>query len=301
MNNMELLNRNSNFSARASANSIQYREPQDEGYRFSDPYNQVFVKVDHIVYKLNRIKLALKSNYFEKLFTECCCEKASRNIIEIPEMDSTTFSALLDIMSERNPKSIVNEDNYYVLLPAMDHLQMEIDLEIFNNFITSHQFFKTPVHLLFLHRYTSQKQNFEYFLPALRTCISRYLYELHRFQEFLTVPFDEVIRIIGQNPFEHTFIESKRLMGQICSRWICHQLETRLPKIVGLVNAVKYRYNFPSMIHQNHNVSVQFLHDIIDEEAKLAAVEKYFNRLLHHNGEIDVGELTLILKFSCLE
>ncbi|XP_065223303.1 uncharacterized protein LOC135847612 [Planococcus citri] len=97
-------------------------------------FKDVMVKVEDDVYYLDRLPLALKSGHFKKLFAE-----GESDLIEIPRMDSKTFSAAVDIMYGETLKSVMvgnTINNFVSLLTVMDYLQMDTDTETYKSFVT---------------------------------------------------------------------------------------------------------------------------------------------------------------------
>ncbi|XP_065220242.1 uncharacterized protein LOC135845546 isoform X2 [Planococcus citri] len=249
-------------------------------------YYDFMVKVDADVYCLDRLQLAWKSDFFEKLFNEQSDQK-ERSVIELPVMDSDTFSAIVDIIYGQSLTSVLNYDNYVALLMAMIHLQMEIDMKTYASFIEKNSV--VDVEIFKLLYFVQENPNLQYLLPAVFKSLSVHLVKIQHNEDFLRLPLDDVIRIIIS---ERCAVKEKdqdkdidmHTMSQICSQWIHHDLQSRIPHFAKLVNAVKRR--FRHVIHiKDEDFNTVFTG--IAEEMNPEMTKKLFYKLLICDGEID--------------
>ncbi|KAL6954086.1 hypothetical protein U1Q18_050469 [Sarracenia purpurea var. burkii] len=249
-------------------------------------YADIMVKVDTDVYHLDRLQLALKSDYFEKLFIDDFYEKKC-DLIELPVIDSDTFSAVVDMIYGKELKSVLTTENCVSLLMAMDYLQMRIDLKAYASFINdkSKNDLLSDAIILELFNFILENQNFKDLLPPVLKYLSSHWSDIRGYQEFFSVPFEHFIEIILPG---HLSEEMKVIsdFSKICVEWICYDWENRHTHIMKLVNAAKRKLKSPDYIKEEkldinlHNMS---------EEMKQEKVLKYFKRLLHYKGEINIG------------
>ncbi|XP_065209152.1 uncharacterized protein LOC135837711 isoform X2 [Planococcus citri] len=231
-------------------------------------YYDVMVKVDADVYCLNKLRLAWKSDYFEKLFIEYSDRKEC-SLIELPVMDTNTFSAIVDIIYGKTLSSVLNHNNYITLLMALDYFQMQINLKAYARFIKTNL---TPDTKIFrLYNFIRENPNLHCLLPSVLKYLSVHLSTIKTTDDFLSLPFEYIVQIVlgGKNYNE----EAKMLkISQMCSKWICYDLQNRLPHVAKLVNAAKRRFNY--------------LNEIMDED---------FNSMLSNTtGQVDVEMMTKI-------
>ncbi|XP_065220244.1 uncharacterized protein LOC135845547 [Planococcus citri] len=277
-------------------------------------FYDVMVKVDADVYCLDRLQLAWKSEFFEKLFNEQSDQKEC-SLIELPVMDTKTFSAIVDIIYGQSLTSVLNHDNYVALLMAMNHLQMEIDMETYASYIEKNSV--VDVKLFKLLNFLQENPNVQYLLPAVFKSLSAKLVKIQHNEDFLRLPLDDIIRIITsyscalKKKYAEKEIEmhmatmsgssgcpqwmKEKLiysdndidmptMSQICSQWIHHDLQSRLPHFAKLVNAVKRRICHVSDIKDDDFNTVL---TGIAEEMNPEMTKKLFYKLVICDGEIE--------------
>ncbi|XP_065216889.1 uncharacterized protein LOC135843071 [Planococcus citri] len=274
---------------------VKINDPPDPvtesfGDLFSKPLTKISchyitIKVDTEVYESNRIQLALKSDYFEKLLTADFNEKDSKSV-EIHTIDSGTFSIVHDMITKDTElRTVLNLDNYATLLWAMDYLQMEIDLKVFRRYLYEYLQIPTPLfpNVWKLLDYIAANQNFKYLLPTFYQYFSIHLGEVADCEEILSLPVTQLVKIITRNVLS-VVEKEKHSISLLCARWITHDMVNRLSSIFTLVNAVRCRYGLSFRVN-GENVNIQHLHDV-GEELKLTSVLKYFNVLFDYHGEI---------------
>lgn len=253
-------------------------------------YEDISIKVESDVYELDRVKLALKSDYFEKLFTGDFDPKESEHL-EIHTIDTDTFSTIIDIIYGRELKTVLNVDNFAALILAMDYLQMEMDLKVFHDFMSKNSLVRlwNFPDMYKLIKSIDGNPNFVYLLPTLYQYLSIHFIDALHSKDFLSLDFDQLVKIINRNQFpRHS--EEKRKIARICTEWICIDIENRLPHMTDLVNAAKYRYYCDFRV-DGRSMSTKFLLEIDDRNKQKKEMERYFNNLLNQNGQIDAGEL----------
>ncbi|XP_065216669.1 uncharacterized protein LOC135842909 [Planococcus citri] len=242
-------------------------------------YYDVMVKVDADVYCLDRLQLAWKSDFFEKLFNEQSDQKEC-SLIELSVMDTNTFSAIVDIIYGRPLTSVLNHNNCVALLMAMNHLQMEIDVETYASFIEKNSV--VDVELFKLLNFLQKNANLQYLLPAVFISLSVRLVKIQHNKDFLRLPLDDIFRII----ISGGCAIDMRTMCQICSQWIHHDLRSRLAHFAKLVNAVKRRLGYVTDI-KDEDFKTVLTDGIADEEINPEMTKKLFYKRLICNGEID--------------
>ncbi|KAL6954083.1 hypothetical protein U1Q18_050466, partial [Sarracenia purpurea var. burkii] len=250
-------------------------------------YADIMVKVDTDVYHLDRLQLALKSDYFEKLFTEDFLEKRC-DLIELPFMDSDTFSAIVDVIYGKELKSVITSENCISLLMAMDYLQMGIDLKVFASFLKEKagDELSSNANILKLYSFIVGNQNFKALLPSVFQYLGSHLQNVRGYEEFHSLPLEHFVEIISAGKLSRN-IEWVREFSEICVQWICFDWKNRLPHIFKLVNAARCSLRFAcdvndKKLHINlHNMS---------QEMKREKVLGYFQRLLLYKGENNIGK-----------
>ncbi|XP_065209308.1 uncharacterized protein LOC135837836 [Planococcus citri] len=221
-------------------------------HRISKYYN-VMVKVDDDVYYLDKFQLAWKSDYFEKLLIEYSHQQECISI-ELPLMDTKTFSTIVEIIYGQSLKSVLDQFNYVDLIMAMDYLQMEIDLRPYQFFIEHHC---SPDKKIFkLYNFVRENPNLQWLLKSVFDYLSVHLADMRNNKDFLSIPFDHIMRIIlGERTFTWDTPTTSRsdVLGvcQFCSEWICTSLENRLPHVAKLVNAVKRRFDYMNEVNDD--------------------------------------------------
>ncbi|XP_065225518.1 uncharacterized protein LOC135849170 isoform X2 [Planococcus citri] len=249
-------------------------------------YKDIMVKVDEDIYYLDRLQLALKSEYFEKLFTEDFCERNS-DLIEIPLIDTNTFSDIVDIIYGKQLHSVVKSDNFVSVLMAMDYLQMNIDEETYRHLVTrwlrsDDSYFNKDVFRLY--DFITQNTNYEYLLPAALEHLSLHFEYLRDSVEFLSIPIHHFIEIISQDG--ESFVHERYLQHEfcrICAKWFRHDMENRLPRIIDVVNKVRYRFDFSSEISPD-DLYVKFLSN--DKHMTEDKLSRHLYALIVYSGEI---------------
>ncbi|XP_065225521.1 uncharacterized protein LOC135849170 isoform X3 [Planococcus citri] len=248
-------------------------------------FKDVMVKVDEDIYYLNRLRLALESGYFEKLFTE---DYRDRNcdFIEIPMMDSDTFSAAVDLIYGRDLRYVINDDNFASVLMAMDYFQMDIYEGPYREILDKDLGWGRPFNdeVFKLYRFIVETGNYQRLLSVVFQHLSLHILKLQGHDEYLSIPFDHYIHIISQQGF-HFYEErfKKHEFSEVCAKWICHDIENRLPRIIELVNAARYRNYCPNKLsYDDTNLRLP----AIDEFTNVDKVSRYFYKFFTYPGEI---------------
>ncbi|KAL6954084.1 BTB (POZ) domain-containing protein 8 [Sarracenia purpurea var. burkii] len=258
---------------------------QKPGDMIRSDYSDIMVKVDTDVYHLDRLQLALKSDYFEKLFTEDFLEKRC-DLIELPLMDSDTFSAIVDVIYGKDLKSVITSENCISLLMAMDYLQMGIDLKVFANFIKEKagDELLSDANIFKLYNFILENENFKALLPSVFEYLGSHLKEVRGYEEFQSLALEQFVEIIlaGKLPWG---IERMHEFSEICVEWICYDWENRLPHIFKIVNAAKYNLCFPCTVN-DEKLHINLLN--MSQVMKREKVLGYFQRLLLYKGENNI-------------
>ncbi|XP_065199761.1 actin-binding protein IPP-like isoform X2 [Planococcus citri] len=259
-------------------------------------HHDISVKVGEEIFPLNRLQLALVSSYFEKLFTEYYAEKDSK-LVEIGVMDSKTFSTIVDIINGKDLESLINADNYVSLLMGMDYLQMEIRLFDFKFFIEQYAGdlpFDPQIFQLF--SLICCNQSYEYLRSTIYTYLFHHIVELPKYQEFFFLQLDDLIDIIeaaqprsirrtsSLTRYSNTYDYEMNAISQMCSKWICHDVEKRRRHFLALVNAANCRlFNFSFQISPSNASSVL---SKMEEYCQEEEIQTCFYQLLNYNGQI---------------
>lgn len=243
------------------------------------------VKVDADVYHLDRLQLAWKSDYFEKLFTDDFHEKKCC-LVELPVMDSDTFSTVVDIIYGKDLNLVLNNDNYVTLWMAMDYLQMRIDLKIYKNFIKDFVE-KRPsldAEIFKLCHYVAENRDFNYLAPVVYSCLSVHLAEIRKYSEFFSLSIDFVVGIISAEERVVSNVDHVNESSRICVEWIFHDVENRLRHAGKLVNAVRYRFQFPVRINEG-----DFGGRMSNEGGEITpdTILRYFIKMVVYVGDIE--------------
>ncbi|XP_065208209.1 uncharacterized protein LOC135837016 [Planococcus citri] len=244
-------------------------------------YYNVKVKVDTDVYCLDKLQLAWKSDYFERLLTEYS-DQGECNLIELPLMDTETFSAVVDIIYGQPLASVLNSDNFITLLIAMDYLQMEIDVKTYGSFIESNSVLDVKVFKLY--DFVQENPNLRCLLPYVLMYLSAHLTGLRSNEEFLSLPLDDIILIIISGAIAPPKAKEMREICQTCAEWICYDLESRLPHATKLVNAAKRRFLYVNGVKDvDFNAKLAHVADHMMQEE----IAKLLYNVLSFNAEID--------------
>ncbi|XP_065224449.1 uncharacterized protein LOC135848464 [Planococcus citri] len=254
-------------------------------------FKDVMVKVDEDIYYLDRLRLALKSKYFEKLFTNDFNDK-NDDIIEIPVMDSDTFSAIVDIIYGSELKTVVNADNYVTLLMAMDYLQMKVNEKTYRNIIFN-MVMNSPLEndndtrtsVFKLYHFLTDSGNFKSLLSVIFRFISERLEYLQDLDEFLSIPLDHFTQIIRLRYYCTYWNKyEKQAFSKLCTKWIYHDVENRLPGTIDVVNAVRHRFFIPTDVSRE---ALNLQSSVIDERMDQDKFSRYFYKMLAYaSGEI---------------
>ncbi|XP_065209305.1 uncharacterized protein LOC135837834 [Planococcus citri] len=254
-------------------------------------YYDVMVKVGTDVYYLDKFQLASKSDYFEKLLIEYSDQQECISI-ELSVMDTKTFSTIADIIYGQSLKSVLDKFNYVDLIMAMDYLQMEIDLQTCKKFI---KFLNLNDKIFKLYNFVRDNPNLQCLLPSVFDYISNHLADMRNNKEFSSLPFDHIMRIILTKTIwsgnSKTTKSDVLKVCQVCSEWICADLENRLPHVAKLVNAVKRRLRYMNGVKDDDcNTMLSEITEKINPEV----MAKIFYKLLMCNGDINrVHDLSL--------
>ncbi|XP_065217793.1 uncharacterized protein LOC135843742 [Planococcus citri] len=256
-------------------------------------YYDVKVKVDEDVYHLDKLQLALKSDYFEKLFVDYS-DQEECSLIELPVMDTDTFSTIVDIMYEQDLMSVLNHDNYVTLLMAMDYLQMEIDLKTYADFIDAKS--DLDMKIFGLYNFVRENPNLQCLLPSVLKYLSDLLADMQNIDDLLYLPLDHIVQIVSTEKSDLFRNDERRMIfaseedrkllrkvkgrriawsekndssgkdmrkiSYICSKWICYDSKSRLPHAAKLVNAAKRRFHYLNEIKDEDFIFNSMLPDI---------------------------------------
>ncbi|XP_065224518.1 uncharacterized protein LOC135848524 [Planococcus citri] len=245
-------------------------------------YKDVMVKIEEDIYYLDRLQLALKSGYFEKLFTEDYSERNS-DLIEIPLMDTDTFSAVVDVIYDEKLESVINADNLVSLLMAMDYLQMDIDPETWKRLVTetlrSSDLLNKDIFKLY--NFITYDQKFEYLLPAVFEYLAQNMRHLNDHDELLSVKFDHIVKILSYCGISS--IRPFRPVSKICARWIFHDTENRLHYALNLLNAARLGFHLSNTISED-DFNLRLSKN--DQNLNENTISRHFYKWLVYCGEI---------------
>ncbi|XP_065209159.1 uncharacterized protein LOC135837716 [Planococcus citri] len=251
-------------------------------------YYDVMVKVDSDVYCLNKLQLAWKSDYFEKLFIEYSDQKEC-SLIELPVMDTNTFSAIVDIIYGETLTSVLNHDNHITLLMAMDYFQMKIDLETYASFIEENLDFDTKIFTLY--NFVRENPNLQCLLPSVLKYISAHLTKMQNNKDFLSLPFEHIVQIVLSDKNDEVETCTMREFSQICSKWICYNLQNRLSHVAKLVNAAKRRFD---CLNEIKDEDFNTMLPNIAGKISLEMMTKLFYKFLVYDGEVNPAHENLL-------
>ncbi|XP_065208753.1 uncharacterized protein LOC135837417 [Planococcus citri] len=243
-------------------------------------YYDVMVKVDADVYYLNKLLLALKSDYFEKLLTEYSDQKEC-NLIQLPVMDTDTFSAIVDMIYGKELASVLNDDNYVSLLIAMDYLQMDIDSMIYANFIEQKP--TADARIFTLYNYIRDNPNMQYLIVPILKYISEHFIDLRSNKELLSLSLDHFAIILHKASTGARGLHIIRQTCQICAEWIHDDIKNRLPHAAQLLNAAKLKLHIKGVHDAHFNVQLPQITEHMTPEI----LAKLFRKCLVFDGEIN--------------
>ncbi|XP_065209160.1 uncharacterized protein LOC135837717 [Planococcus citri] len=250
-------------------------------------YYDVMVKVDADVYCLDKLQLAWKSDYFEKLLIEYTDRKEC-SLIELPVMDTDTFSAIVDIIYGKTLTSVLNHENHITLLMAMDYFQMDMDLKTYANFIENNSV--PDVKIFKLNNFVQENPNLQCLLPSVLEYLSVHMTKLQTDNDFLSLPFEHLVQIVLSRK-DRKFANRMREISQTCSEWIYYDLRNRLPHVAKLVNAAKRRFGY---VNEIMDEEFNTMLSNIAGKMNLEMMTKLFYKFLVYDGEVNPAPENLL-------
>ncbi|XP_065216029.1 uncharacterized protein LOC135842476 [Planococcus citri] len=243
-------------------------------------------------YYLDRAVLASKSNYLARLSEGNVKVDMGAMIMSIIHEDDM-LSPIIEVMYGKDLKSVICESNFVDLLKNMCHLEMQIDLDVFKEFIEDtiipkKEFCHEMIELYFflLSSRVVEECKCDYLLPTVSQYFSNRLFDAYKVKEFLFMPFEGLLRILlHRNKDKY---QDEDFVGRVCAEWICHDFKNRVNQLIKLVNATKHRHGVFRYCHVNEEQSqstIDFLKKI-DENLRMQQLKKYFNELYHYYGDI---------------
>lgn len=204
-------------------------------------FTDVSVRIEDKEYKLHRLVLSLRSEYFQKLFAKNFIEynqtEVELKIVEIP-----IFDCIVKYMYENDLRSSITSENMTKLLVALDYLQIEVDLMWFSQFIWKDTSIPTT-HLFELFDFLIYHSRYPWLLSELLRYFSNNLKKISQCEYFCMIPFEYLKKILLHEEVNDIEDEGSGRITKICAKWICYDIANRSSNIIELVNAVKYRYS----------------------------------------------------------
>ncbi|XP_065216028.1 uncharacterized protein LOC135842475 [Planococcus citri] len=241
-------------------------------------------------YYLDRAVLASKSNYLARLSEGNVKVDMGAMIMSIIHEDDM-LSPIIEVMYGKDLKIVICESNFVDLLKNMCHLEMQVDLDVFKEFIEEtiipkkelcHEMIK--LYIFLLNSRVVEECKCDYLLPTVSHYFSERLFEAYEIKEFLSMPYEGLLRVLlHKNRDEY---QDEVLVGHVCAKWICHDFETRVDKLIKLVNATKHRHGIFRYCGADEEQSIMDILKKIDENLRMQQLKKYFNELYHYYGDI---------------
>ncbi|KAL6958094.1 hypothetical protein U1Q18_051736 [Sarracenia purpurea var. burkii] len=245
------------------------------------------VKVDSNIYHLDRLRSSLKSNFFEKILTSGDFKLKNDAVLEIQPKNSEVFPSIVDLINGRKELiDVLNKDNYLPLVKAMDNLEMEIDLTIVNRFIDDNLklYSLEEANIFELYNFIRKNGKFEYLLTSTLAYFSNNMTTLHNNEVLSSMPLDHLIRIIKS--VGEVDDEKRCAIVQTCTKWLCCDLENRLPHMVILINSIKP--GFHNAAEDKNSASIKCLPKTnVDELAKQEIIARCVFALLAYGGKLN--------------
>ncbi|XP_065204525.1 uncharacterized protein LOC135834525 [Planococcus citri] len=199
---------------------------------FSSLCQDQMVKLGSNIYHLDRLTASLNSDYFEKLFTSDDFKHKNDSIIEMESIENDeVFPIILDLIhGKKRQYQVLNEDNYFSLLKAMNHFGMEIYLENFDKIIEGDS---NDAKIFELYDFIKQNRGFDYLLNGLFKQLSKRLDVVQNISEKTSSsdkPLDHLVQLI-------------RELGCLNEKTRCHvvplcaTLLKLTPKVFGIENS----------------------------------------------------------------
>ncbi|XP_065216026.1 uncharacterized protein LOC135842474 [Planococcus citri] len=241
-------------------------------------------------YYLNRAILASKSKYLTRLAEDNDGEDISNAIVETIQEDDV-YSPIIQIMYGKDLKRLIEKHNFVDLFKNMCCLEMETDLDVFKEFIEKtikskeeicHEMIELYFFMLSSRLFDESKC--DYLLPTVSQYFSDRLLDAYKMKKFSSMPYEGLLRILLHRKTDE--LQDKCLIGRICAGWICHDFETRVVKLIKLVNATKHRYGIFHYCNTDEEQSIIDSAKQIGDKSRVQQVEKLFNKLLHYHGDV---------------
>ncbi|XP_065204526.1 uncharacterized protein LOC135834526 [Planococcus citri] len=196
------------------------------------------VKLGSNIYHLDRLTASLNSDYFEKLFTSDDFKLKNDSILEMESIENDeVFPIILDLIhGKKRQYQVLNEDNYFSLLKAMNHFGMEIYLENFDKIIEgdSKLYLLQDAKIFELYDFIKQNRGFDYLLNGLFKQLSKRLDVVQNISEKTSSsdkPLDHLVQLIR----ELECLNEKTRRCHVVP--LCATLLKLTPKVFGIENS----------------------------------------------------------------
>ncbi|XP_065217581.1 uncharacterized protein LOC135843579 [Planococcus citri] len=251
-------------------------------------------------YFLDRVIIVSKSNLLER-YSQDFDKLIFEDIIASTVKETDMFAPIFQIMYGKDLKNVISESNFVDLLMNMYDLEMEIDFDVFKQFIEETIKPKKEVCSKMFKLYSFMlncrvfDESFDYLLPTVSRYFSDRLLEACKMKAFSSVPYEGIFLILSHRNEDESQNEAEsKIIGRICAEWICHEFKKRIDKLIKLVNATKHRYGIFHYCSTDEKGSIVSSLKQIDKSLRVQKVEECFNELLYYDGEItfDSSKLT---------
>lgn len=253
-------------------------------------FSDVIIKVEDKKYNLHRVVLSLKSAYFQKLFARNFIEHNQKEIelksVEVPIMD-----CIVTFIYENDIETFITSENMTKLLIALDYLQIEIDQQLFSQFIQSNSEVQM-VDLFELFNFLVFHSAYPWLLAMLLKHFSKNLVKISKTEYFTSISFEYFKKILLCMQVKIGEDEEPRYITKICAKWICSDIANRSGHIVEIVNAIKYRYSkMFFLIDKKYDIKCS------DTDNKEQYIEKKLEELMNYSVEFIPGSFHYFIKF----
>ncbi|XP_065202512.1 uncharacterized protein LOC135832904 [Planococcus citri] len=249
------------------------------------------VNVEGEKYILDRVILALKSNYFRVCFgtqdngDDVNSFQKPKAYFDCVKGGKDGLHTLISIIYGKDLKSAMNKNNFLNLFHNMFVMGMEIDLEIIKQFLEEN--IKPEVKFYFdiieFERFLCDFMGSNHLLPTIVQFLSHHLPKIYRMLS-KNVSKKELLVLILMNKSYNLY--EKRLIGTMCAEWICQDFQNRIQDLKDLVNATKYRFNLLPYCDLSSESMIKLLKKTRPlGKPGIPEIEKYFDELLSYDGE----------------
>ncbi|CAI6343256.1 unnamed protein product [Macrosiphum euphorbiae] len=156
----------------------------------------------------HKVVLVSVCPYFRSMFTRF--EESKKELIHIKELDSTTFQSLIDYIY--NGEIVITVENIHTLLPAANFLQLDFVIGGCVEFLQKQII---PSNCLGIKAFADMHNCME-LLAYSEAYIKKHFVEVIKYDEFLSLSSEEVIKLISGNDLTVSLEEKVKITYLKC-------------------------------------------------------------------------------------